>query len=227
MSFHNISSRGLVASLLLAAPLLLAGAQPATAQVTVFKSPPTADEFRRALNAKTSAAPRERATNLPYLGRARGLVWKGEGRIPANSSANDSKTDASLASESAAAPVEVTETARTDAAGPAAGLPISFAPGSSRIAKRSRAYVDTVVQVMRDDPTINLVIEGHTDASGSYPRNMVLSWERAMGVYKVLVQRYGIEPKRLMPVGKGPNELLPNVAPASGENRRVQFRLGG
>jgi outer membrane protein OmpA-like peptidoglycan-associated protein len=218
MSFENHLSHRVLASLLIAAPLLFAGAHSASAQVTVFKTPPTADEFRQALIGNKAPAAR-----TPNLGRTRGLVWKSEGKVPAN----DAKLKESLATGSATAPVAVTETARTDATGPAAGLPISFAPGSSRIAKRSRAYINTVVEVMRDDPTINLVIEGHTDASGSYPRNMVLSWERAMGVYKVLVQRYGIEPKRLMPVGKGPNEPLPDKAPTSGENRRVQFRLGG
>jgi len=219
MSFDNQSSHRILASMLIAAPLLLVGAQPASAQVTVFKSPPTPEQFRQALIGKTKVAP---AAKTPNLGRTRGLVWKGEGKLPTN----DANSDKSIATESATASVEVTETARVNATGPAAGLPISFAPGSSRIAKRSRAYMNTVVEVMRDDPTINLIIEGHTDASGSYPRNMVLSWERAMGVYKVLVQRYGIAPKRLVPVGKGPNEPLPNMAPTSGDNRRVQFRLG-
>ena len=48
-----------------------------------------------------------------------------------------------------------------------------------------------------------MAIEGHTDASGSAQRNLMLSWDRAMTVFKLLVERYGIDPVRLQPVGKG------------------------
>lgn len=225
MSFDYPVIHRILASVLIATPLLLAGAQPVGAQVTIFKSPPTVEQFRQALSGKSMVNPRGSVSKPLNLGRTRGLSWWGDEQESA--SANDAKSGDLLAAQSAIAPVQPVTTANSEATGAAAGLPISFAQGSSSIAERSRAYINTVVQVMRDDPTISLVIEGHTDASGSYPRNMVLSWERAMGVYKVLVQRYGIAPKRLLPVGKGPNEPLPGVAADNGENRRVQFRLRG
>jgi outer membrane protein OmpA-like peptidoglycan-associated protein len=80
---------------------------------------------------------------------------------------------------------------------------------------------------MARDPSIRLVIEGHTDVTGAYQRNMMLSWERAYSVFKLLVERYGIDPARLQPIGRGPLEPMPGVAPNDGMNRRVQFRVAG
>jgi outer membrane protein OmpA-like peptidoglycan-associated protein len=56
---------------------------------------------------------------------------------------------------------------------------------------------------------------------------MMLSWERAYSVFKLLVERYGIDPARLQPIGRGPLEPMPGVAPNDGMNRRVQFRVAG
>jgi flagellar motor protein MotB len=56
---------------------------------------------------------------------------------------------------------------------------------------------------------------------------MVLSWERALGVFRSLVETYGIEPRRLQPVGEGPLEPMPGTNPHDGGNRRVQFRVTG
>ena len=49
-------------------------------------------------------------------------------------------------------------------------------------------------------------------------------WDRAMTVFKLLVERHGIEPVRLMPVGKGSSEPLDELNPEAANNRRVQFR---
>jgi outer membrane protein OmpA-like peptidoglycan-associated protein len=84
-----------------------------------------------------------------------------------------------------------------------------------------------VADVLRSDPGVSLIIEGHTDATGGYQRNMVLSWERATAVYRALVENFGIDPSRLQPIGKGPSEPMPGTAPTDGSNRRVQFRLNG
>ena len=110
---------------------------------------------------------------------------------------------------------------------PAAALPINFDLGSSRIQPGSLPYLETIASVLRTDPSLQLVIEGHTDDRGSYNRNMVLSWDRALGVFRTLVENYGIDPRRLQPVGKGPLEPMPGTLPADGANRRVQFRISG
>jgi outer membrane protein OmpA-like peptidoglycan-associated protein len=53
----------------------------------------------------------------------------------------------------------------------------------------------------------------------------MLSWERAFAVFRLLVDRYGIDPARLVPVGKGASEPLVATQSPNPLNRRVQFRV--
>lgn len=111
------------------------------------------------------------------------------------------------------------------AAGPAVAMPITFDAGSSRLTALSSGYVEVVAQAMLADPALQLAIEGHTDAAGHPQRNLLLSWDRAVAVYRVLVERYGIDGQRLHPSGRGPFEPLEGMPPTASANRRVQFRV--
>jgi|GEM_PF-2057875 len=235
--FTLCSSAGAIA---LALGALSAIPSPAGAQVTYFQRPPTPEQLRAALLAPATstataapspaqATPVPAATSLlPSGTRTRGIVWS-------TGTTAGSSTTASAAG-SAAAPVPSAD-ARMQASAqiaspaspgsPAAALPINFDLGSSRIDSGSLPYLETIASVLRTDPSLHLVIEGHTDDRGSYNRNMVLSWDRALGVFRTLVESYGIDPRRLQPVGKGPLEPMPGTAPADGANRRVQFRISG
>lgn len=109
----------------------------------------------------------------------------------------------------------------------AVGFPINFDVGSANIRADSRPFLDAIAGLMRKDASIRLLIEGHTDASGDYVKNMELSRARAASVLAYLMTNYGIEPTRLQAMGKGPTEPLDASAPYSPENRRVQFRVIG
>lgn len=109
--------------------------------------------------------------------------------------------------------------------GGGAALPITFRLGSSRVERDSMPYVEAVADVLRSDPRLSLVIEGHTDISGDGGRNLVLSWDRALGVMRTLVEDYGIDAARLKPVGKGATDPLPGRSAHDGANRRVQLRV--
>ena len=229
----------------------------AQAQVTYFKRPPTPGELRAALlspgtsQAEPAPAPGYRAAPTPNGGRTRGIVWQSTGSSgspapatapPAYQAASPSTYQA--ASKGGSAPVSVAtapapsrqssspgsalmEPANASGGAPAAALPINFDLGSSRVDRESLPYIETIASLMRSDPSLQLVIEGHTDARGTYNRNMVLSWDRALGVFRTLVESYGVEPRRLQPVGKGPLEPMPGTDPEDGSNRRVQFRISG
>ena len=80
---------------------------------------------------------------------------------------------------------------------------------------------------MQKDPGIRLMVEGHTDSSGSPTRNNSLSRERAYSVVNYLIERYRIDPMRLMPIGKGFSEPLEGMDSTNPKNRRVQFRVIG
>jgi outer membrane protein OmpA-like peptidoglycan-associated protein len=124
-----------------------------------------------------------------------------------------------------AAAAEPADAPQRDA--PAVALPVAFDRGAATVSKASMAYVDSIAAVLSEDPSLRLVIEGHTDTTGNPRANAVLSWERAFSVFRVLVERYGIDPQRLQPLGKGDSDPLRPAEPAHAINRRVQFRMAG
>ena len=69
----------------------------------------------------------------------------------------------------------------------------------------------------------SIVIEGHTDASGSSAYNKHLSELRALAIKQYLIEQHEIAPSRLIVIGKGEADLLPNRSPSDSVNRRVQF----
>lgn len=105
------------------------------------------------------------------------------------------------------------------------GFLINFALNSSEIQSDSRPYLDQVGEMMKlpEAAKRKIVIEGHTDASGSAGYNKQLSIRRAQAVKDYLVKKHKVEPELLVAVGKGEAELLPDRSPRDGMNRRVQF----
>jgi len=192
------------------------------AQVTYFHQPPTVEQLRAALlppGTEPAAVPPAGASPLLRGGsRTRGIVLQPEGASP-RASPGAAPGSAPVAAAAAGAAPAV--------AGPrAAALPINFDFGSSRVDRNSLPYVEKIAALMRSDTRMNLIVEGHTDDRGSFNHNMVLSWDRAIGVYRALVETYGVDPTRLQLLGKGPLEPLPGTEPRDGANRRVQFRIG-
>lgn len=128
--------------------------------------------------------------------------------------------------EAAAAPQPAAEppaTAEPEAAPQAFGFRINFALNSAEIPAESASYIDAVGALMKEDPTLGLTVEGHTDASGSLSYNMLLSQRRAVSVGEYLVRVHQIDPKRITVDGKGPTAPLA-ANPYDGRNRRVEFK---
>lgn len=103
------------------------------------------------------------------------------------------------------------------------GFRINFALNSAEIPADSASYIDAVGALMKEDPNLGLTVEGHTDASGSLPYNMLLSQRRAVSVGEYLVRVHQIDPKRITVDGKGPTAPLA-ANPYDGRNRRVEFK---
>jgi outer membrane protein OmpA-like peptidoglycan-associated protein len=107
----------------------------------------------------------------------------------------------------------------------ALSLPVQFAFDSANILPAARQQLDALAEGIRMLPAIqSVVIEGHTDATGSDAYNEVLSQRRAIAVKRYLVASHGIDPMRLRAVGLGDYVPLPGRDPHAAENRRVQFR---
>jgi len=109
----------------------------------------------------------------------------------------------------------------------AIAFPINFRVNSSDIMPESVPFIESIAGLLQKDPGVRLLIEGHTDSSGNPTRNMSLSRERAFSVMNYLVDRYRVDPMRLVPVGKGYSEPLGGTEPTNPKNRRVQFRVLG
>ena len=101
---------------------------------------------------------------------------------------------------------------------------IPFNYDSARISDEARQNIEYNVEVLRQNPDINLVLEGHCDERGTAEYNMALGDERASSVLDMLTS-YGIGNNRLKTVSYG-EELPVNPSHedyAYAENRRVHF----
>lgn len=117
------------------------------------------------------------------------------------------------------------------AGGPAAtpasalSLPVHFDFDSTTISAPARAQLDALAEGIKLLPPQRLVmIEGHTDATGSDEYNQALSMRRAAAVKRYLVQAHGIDGRRLRDAGFGKRRPIAGTDPYAAENRRVQFR---
>jgi len=79
---------------------------------------------------------------------------------------------------------------------------INYAFGSFEITEESKAALDTVVQILRTNPTITIELMAHTDFVGSEKFNSELSQKRAQSVVDYLISK-GITPARLIAKGYG------------------------
>jgi outer membrane protein OmpA-like peptidoglycan-associated protein len=90
----------------------------------------------------------------------------------------------------------------------------------------SLTELEKVVALLRENPSLSISIEGHTDNVGSDADNLKLSLNRAKSVTTYLVSQ-GIDPKRL--THKGYGSTLP-IAPNSTHegkalNRRTEMKV--
>jgi outer membrane protein OmpA-like peptidoglycan-associated protein len=103
---------------------------------------------------------------------------------------------------------------------------IFFDSDKSSLLPRSFVELDKLLQVMRENPTLEIEIIGHTDNLGDVNYNLTLSRRRAAQVAEYLV-RNGIEARRMQSNGFGSSQP---IAPNDNEemrqmNRRVEFRV--
>jgi outer membrane protein OmpA-like peptidoglycan-associated protein len=105
---------------------------------------------------------------------------------------------------------------------------ILFAAGGETINAEFFPFLDQIVQFMEIDPNITLVIEGHTDSTGSEVENLALSQRRAEAV-QAYVASQGINEFRLEATGRGASEPVADEGTPAGrdQNRRIEFELVG
>jgi outer membrane protein OmpA-like peptidoglycan-associated protein len=103
---------------------------------------------------------------------------------------------------------------------------IHFAYKSAELGDGSGQVLQQMIDLMRQHPELQLVIEAHTDDVGSRAYNMDLSQQRAQSVTSYLLAN-GVSNDRLIPVGHGKNQPIASNRTEEGRsrNRRVEFRV--
>jgi OOP family OmpA-OmpF porin len=103
---------------------------------------------------------------------------------------------------------------------------VQFETSKAIIKTTSYGILDNVAKIMKDNPSYNLDINGHTDSQGDDAKNMALSKERAASVKQYLVDK-GVEASRMASYGFGEEQPKATNETAAGraENRRVEFKV--
>jgi outer membrane protein OmpA-like peptidoglycan-associated protein len=103
---------------------------------------------------------------------------------------------------------------------------VFFVQSKSDLKPESYPELNRLVKIMKDNPTIEIELGGHTDNRGTPQANLELSEKRVEAVRQYLISK-GVPPKRM--TGKGYGGSKP-IAPSTTEenrqlNRRVEFTI--
>lgn len=103
----------------------------------------------------------------------------------------------------------------------------------SNLTKASKSVLDTLYNILRDNPKIVIELSAHTDAKGADKYNMELSQKRAESCMKYLTKDKGIAKERITARGYGETvPIAPNTKPdgtddeeGRAKNRRTAFKI--
>lgn len=103
---------------------------------------------------------------------------------------------------------------------------IFFSLGSDKLAPASYTSLNAVAAVLKANPALRLLVEGHTDNVGNPASNLNLSQMRSDAVKNYLVQQ-GVEANRLEAKGFGQEQPVAgnNTPEGRAANRRVELKL--
>ena len=110
-------------------------------------------------------------------------------------------------------------------AGHAAIYGIYFDTGKSEVKPGSEAALQEVAKLLSGDPSLKLLVVGHTDSVGQLEANMNLSQARAEAVVQALTKIHGVDTNRLKAQGAGPIAPVATNRTEEGraKNRRVEL----
>jgi chemotaxis protein MotB len=105
-----------------------------------------------------------------------------------------------------------------------------FKSGSYDVTEKAKTVLGKVAQVLKNQPDIEFMVEGHTDnvpfkGGGVLLDNWDLSVKRATSVVRILQKQYGLEPAKMAAAGR--SEYRPvtdnNSAEGRAANRRTRI----
>lgn len=103
---------------------------------------------------------------------------------------------------------------------------IFFETGSSKLLVKSHTSLKGVAQILKENPSYKIDVNGYTDNVGKTVMNQILSDNRAGAVKKYLVSN-GIDESRIVSAGHGMDNPVADNKTATGraQNRRVEMKL--
>jgi len=101
---------------------------------------------------------------------------------------------------------------------------VLFATGRAELLPGAMQSVDRLAEYLQDNPQKSVLVEGHTDSTGSDTTNLRLSQERADSVRMALISR-AISANRIVATGLGSSRPIAPNDTSSGrqQNRRVEI----
>ena len=105
---------------------------------------------------------------------------------------------------------------------------ILFAVDSAVLSADAKYSLDDFARVMLDFPKTAILIQGHTDSTGTEEYNQRLSERRAEAVFNHLALRE-VDPSRMRPIGYGEGYPVADNTTSTGraQNRRVSILVRG
>ena len=104
-----------------------------------------------------------------------------------------------------------------------------FKSGSYEVSDQAMNVSSKVAKVLKAQPEIEFIIEGHTDnvpiKGGAVKDNWDLSVLRATSVVRILQNNYGLEPKRMTAGGRGEYVPLTDNTTAEGKAKNRRTRI--
>jgi OOP family OmpA-OmpF porin len=102
---------------------------------------------------------------------------------------------------------------------------ILFDVNSDKLKPESYSTLKVIADILKEDPSLKLMVVGHTDSDGDNVSNLDLSKRRGASVKNELVSKFGVEAGRLETDGKGEKEPITenNSSVNKAKNRRVEF----
>lgn len=102
-------------------------------------------------------------------------------------------------------------------------LNVTFAHNSSLITAEFDAEISNTADLLKQNPDISVIIEGHTDSTGPEKYNEWLSNKRAQAVAGRMVDKYGVNPEQIQMRGMGESQPIGDNDTEEGRqmNRRV------
>lgn len=102
---------------------------------------------------------------------------------------------------------------------------IHFDLNSSKIKSSELGNISAVASVVKNNPSIKILVNGYTDRLATDGYNQGLSYRRALAAVDILVKRFGVDRNSLVLNYEGENNALVLTNSGSYMNRRVEFHV--